>query len=250
MSVLATIQKQIAAAKKDLRDYRPPAVDWSARANDAADLFVPWLLKIAPELKTYVQDVLNAPTLIRSMWATFRTTVNLPTSGLAEFERLLALDEVLRESVTGETVSNVVTRYLLEHATPLELDKNSRSDYPDVYIATPDYYRDLPSFTRKATGKQAAIYGAALKGKAKRPVRVPDGLEIKTCRDRVAVDCHFPHAGLHLVVLFAESNRDYAVTDILLAFLNLADYREAKRNTAATTVKYSFGGTQFVSVLK
>lgn len=90
-------------------------------------------------------------------------------------------------------------------------------------------------------------YGVALKGN--RPVRVPDGLEIKTCRDRIAVDCHHPHAGLHLALIFSEVSRIFPVNDVRIAFLRSKDYREAQRNTTATTVKYSFGGERFVSLL-
>ena len=92
-------------------------------------------------------------------------------------------------------------------------------------------------------------YGAAVKGRQKRPVRVPDGLEIKTCRERIAVDCHHPHAGLHLVLLFTEAARLFAVEDVRIAFLRAGDYRESERNTTATTVKYSFNGDYFVSLL-
>lgn len=88
-----------------------------------------------------------------------------------------------------------------------------------------------------------------MKGKQKRPVRVPDGLEIKTCRDRLAVDCHHPHAGLHLVLVFAEAARIFAVKDVCVAFLRSSAYRESERNTTATTVKYSFNGDRFVSLL-
>jgi hypothetical protein len=107
----------------------------------------------------------------------------------------------------------------------------------------------LPTFKRKRSTTTADEYGAALKGKEKRPVRVPDGLEIKTCRERIAVDCHHPHAGLHLVLVFTEVSRLFTVNDIRVAFLRAADYRESERNTTATTVKYSFGGDRFVSLL-
>jgi hypothetical protein len=88
-----------------------------------------------------------------------------------------------------------------------------------------------------------------VKRKQQRPVRVPDGLEIKTCRKLIAVDCHHPHAGLHLVLLFTEKARMFPVNDVRVASLRSSDYRESERNTTATTVKYSFDGERFISLL-
>jgi hypothetical protein len=59
-----------------------------------------------------------------------------------------------------------------------------------------------------------------------------------------------PHAGLHLVVLFSEASKIFTVDDVRVAFLRASDYRESERNTTATTVKYSFNGDRFVSVLR
>lgn len=245
---LATIQTQIKGAEADLRSYRPESVDWNKRALATAETLVPWLIESVPALKDYVQDVLNAPTMLRSMWKTIRKHVDLPNEQMEAFDRQLTLDDVLRESVTGEVVSNIVTKYLLEHFPQNALKSNGRSDYPDVYNSTLDYSA-LPAFKKKKKASEEDEFGAALKGAAKRPVRVPDGLEIKTCRDRVAVDCHHPHAGLHLVLLFTEVTRIFTVNDIRVAFLKRGDYHESERNTTATTVKYSFNGDRFVSLL-
>ena len=223
-------------------------MDWHARALATADILIPWLIQVAPALKAYVQDVLNAPALLRSLWAAIRRHVNLPKEQIEEFDRQLALDDVLRESVTGEVVSNVVSKYLTEHHPGAALRSNGRSDYPDLYLATLDYSA-LPQFQRRRRVTAEDEYGAAVKGRQKRPVRVPDGLEIKTCRERIAVDCHHPHAGLHLVLLFTEAARLFAVEDVRIAFLRAGDYRESERNTTATTVKYSFNGDYFVSLL-
>lgn len=248
MDVVATVRSQIKAAKKDLHNYRPNSVDWYGRAFAVADLLIPWLVQAVPGMKNYVQDVLNAPAVLRSMWTTIRQHVDLPKEQILAFDRQLSLDDVLRESVTGEVVSNIVTRYLLEHHPDSALKSNGRSDYPDIYSSAVDYSA-LPEFKRKKKITAADAYGAAVKGKAKRPVRVPDGLEIKTCRDRIAVDCHHPHAGLHLVLLFTETKRMFTVNDVRIAFLRSSDYRESERNTTATTVKYSFNGDRFVSLL-
>ena len=248
MDVLGTIKSQIKAAEADLRTYRPESMDWNKRAETTAEKLVPWLIEVTPGMKSYVQDVLNAPGMLRSMWVTIRQHTDLPREQLEAFDRQLALDDVLRESVTGEIISNVVTKYLLEHHPASALKSNGRSDYPDLFMTTLDY-SGLPQFVKKKKVTAEDQYGAAVKGKQKRPVRVPDGLEVKTCRKRIAVDCHHPHAGLHLVLLFTETARMFTVNDVRVAFLRQADYREPKRNTTATTFKYSFNGDRFVSIL-
>ncbi len=175
---LATIKTQIKDAEADLGSYRPESVDWNERAVATAETLVPWLVEAVPALKNYVQDVLNAPAMLRSMWKTIRDHVELPKEQIEAFDRQLTLDDVLRESVTGEVVSNIVTKYLLEHFPKKALKSNGRSDYPDVYNSTLDYSA-LPAFKKKKKASEEDEFGAALKGAAKRPVRVPDGLEIK-----------------------------------------------------------------------
>lgn len=170
--------------------------------------------------------------------------MNLPVEKIEAFDHQLSLDDVLRESVTGEVVSRVVTKFLTDHKT--DLRSNGRSDYPDLYLGLLDY-SGLAQFRRKNTIGEIE-YGAALKSSEKRPVRIPDGLEIKTCRNQIHVDCHHHHVGLHLVVIFGETARFFTVTDLRIAFLRFEDYHESSRNTSATTVKYSFKGHRFVSL--
>ena len=100
IGVLATITSQIETAADDLRVYRPLTMDWKNRSLATAGILIPWLLEAAPGMKNYVQDVLNAPTLLRSMWAKIRAHVGLPREQMEAFDRQLTLDDVLRESVT------------------------------------------------------------------------------------------------------------------------------------------------------
>ena len=232
-------------------------MNWSTRVTDSAEKLVPWLENIANNLKNHAQDVFNAPLLLRSMWQSLKPHVAAPNEQIEAFERQLAFDDMLRSSVTGEVasvtgdvVSGVVTRYLIKHYPTGSLKSNGRSDYPDIYDSVADYSL-LPAFKKIRAKSDENVYGASLKNKkAPRPVRVPDGLEIKTCKTRVQVDCHHPHIGLHLVVLYEISHRMFTVIDIRVAFLSVSDYREAARNTTATTVKYTFGGERFVSILR
>jgi hypothetical protein len=51
------------------------------------------------------------------------------------------------------------------------------------------------------------------------------------------------------MLAFDESSGRTVVSDVLAAFLRLADYRISKRRTEATTVKASFSRAPFVSLL-
>jgi hypothetical protein len=81
---------------------------------------------------------------------------------------------VLLGYVGGDVVSKIVEKYLINQYPEGSLESNGASDYPDLFFRSDDYSQ-LPAFTR---GK-GQTYGAATKGKAKRPVRIPDGLESK-----------------------------------------------------------------------
>jgi hypothetical protein len=181
------------------------------------------------------------------MWIEIKNHIDLPKEQIESFDRQLEFDDVLRISISGEVVSTIVSKFLVDNFPQNVLKSNGRSDYPDLYLGDIDY-SFLPVFQR--IKKREDEYGAAMKGSDKRPVRIPDGLEIKTCRGRIAVDCHHPHAGLHLVLLFGETDSMFSVDDVRVAFLRQIDYRESERNTTATTVKYSFSGEHFVSILE
>jgi hypothetical protein len=132
-------------------------------------------------------------------------------------DRELEREAVLLAVIGGDIMSKVVEKFIIDNFPRAEIQSNGRSDYPDLYFKSRSY-EGLPLFARiKDKSKE---YGAALKGKAKRPVRVPDGLEVKTCKGRFAVDCHYAHVGLHLAVLFRGQRGSIEVLDILAAFRN------------------------------
>jgi hypothetical protein len=90
--LLARIAAHIAGARADLEAYRPATAGWFDRATLSANALIPWLVTGAPALKTYVEQVLNAPVELRKMWATIRPPVDLPSDALAAFDRQLELD--------------------------------------------------------------------------------------------------------------------------------------------------------------
>ena len=133
----------------------------------------------------------------------------------------------------------------MERSTDWTLESNGASDYPDLFIRDNDYSM-LPKFQRGAT----QVYGAALKGKSLRPLRVPDGLEIKTCKGSFAVDCHHAHAGLHLVELFNKARMLFRVDDIQIEFMRHDFYRITVPASPTTTLKASFNGQNYKSILR
>ncbi|QDU53879.1 hypothetical protein Pan181_00570 [Aeoliella mucimassa] len=245
MTPLATVLAQVENAKAELDNYPPVDFDWYSRCIKTVNTTVPWLVGVGPLLKQYVEEVLNSPTLVRDTWTKIRSTANdsIPLGLIDIIDRELDREKVLLDQVGGDIVSKVVEQFLIEHFEEGCLESNGKSDYPDLFLRSRSY-EGLPKFTRGSKN-----YGAALKGNRARPVRVPDGLEIKTCRNRFAVDCHYPHTGLHLAVVFKEEKVLLEVTDIKIAFMRVSDYRISKRSTKATTDKASFNGSNFVSVL-
>jgi hypothetical protein len=205
------------------------------------DELVPWLESEATSLKARVEGVMNAPLLLRRDWDEARS--RLGKSEAERLQKLLDLEMVLLKSVPGDLVSNIVVTHLTDKYPKPTLAFNGKNDYPDIFLKDRDY-SFLPVRTRSQTE-----YGAAIKGKERRPVRIPDGLEVKTCRNVARVDCHHAHIGLHLLVVYSERNKLCQVSDVLLAFLSQADYKESQRRTPATTAKQSFGSKKFVSLL-
>lgn len=136
-----------------------------------------------------------------------------------------------------------MTGHLLARYSGLALAGNSKSDYPDLFIKTYDYSK-LPVRSRNDQE-----IGVAVRGKDRKPVRVPDGLEIKTSRDNANIDCHYPHVGLHLMVSFITTGERVIVDDVLAAFLRHDDYRITVPRTKATTLKASFSRAPFISLL-
>lgn len=242
LGALQRILEQAKAAKAELDAYAPPGFGWYGRSIETVKTLVPWLVREAPGLRNYVEDVLNSPRLLREAWASVRPQINA-LADVARIDELLNREAVLLEFVVGDTVSVVVTGYLIARCPGGALAGNSKSDYPDLFIKSYDYSK-LPARTR--TDQEI---GAALRGKERRPVRVPDGLEIKTSRDNASIDCHYPHVGLHLMLSFITSGQRVVVDDVLVAFLRHDDYRITVPKTRATTLKASFSRAPFISLL-
>jgi len=241
-TAIAHVLGQVKAAKAELDGYAPAGFGWYKRATTAVNELVPWLIREAPGLRLYVEEVLNSPALLRSAWASLKSQIDAPGE-VARIDELLAREGVLLAFVAGDTVSTVVTGYLLSRYPGNALAGNSKSDYPDIFVKTYDYSK-LPVRTR-----DDKEIGAAIRGKEKKPVRVPDGLEIKTSRDNANIDCHYPHVGLHLMLSFQTTGATVVVDDVLVAFLRNADYRITVTKTKATTLKASFSRAPFVSLL-
>lgn len=240
--VLPRILAQVEAAKLELDRYAPAGFGWHSRAVATVKTLVPWLVRESPRLRLYVEEVLNSPSLLREAWAGLRTQIDLPAE-VARIDELLEHESVLLKFVAGDTVSIVVTGHLLAQYPGNGLAGNSKSDYPDVFIRAHDYSK-LPVRTR-----DDEEIGAAVRGKERRPVRVPDGLEIKTSRNGANIDCHYPHVGLHLMLSFITTGKRIVVDDVLAAFLRESDYRITVPKTKATTLKASFSRAPFISLL-
>ncbi|QYU67647.1 hypothetical protein J4558_22525 [Leptolyngbya sp. 15MV] len=109
---LSRILSQVEAAKPELDAYAPAGFGWHGRAVAAVNTLVPWLVKEAPGLRLYVEEVLNSPALLREAWAALKSQVDAPGE-VARIDELLKHEQVLLDFVAGDTVSIVVTGHLL-----------------------------------------------------------------------------------------------------------------------------------------
>jgi hypothetical protein len=239
---LSVIRGQIDAARDELREYAPAAMDWHERCLATADRVIPWLTKFSPELLGFCEEVYNAPEKVRDLWTKYKAD-NGAGKGAEDIDLFLAREQVLIKEIAGDVVSRVMTDYMIADGVGKLLASNGKSDYPDLYFTDLDY-SGLSRFDRK----EKREYGAALKGEKRKPVRVPDGVEIKTCRNSFHVDCHYAHMGLHVALFYIEKNGKAKMCDLTAAFLRRGDYRISQINTGTTTVKASFGSKQFVSL--
>lgn len=247
--LLRHILRQVDLAKAELKAYPPQEFDWHRRARSTVTLLVPWLQDNVDGLKAYVEHVMNSPHDAREYAAQILSAV----SGLKSNKALLQLSHDLRSSLESESlliseaggsvVSKLIESFLIKNSAEWTFESNGASDYPDLFLRNLDYAA-LPVFRREAN----MIYGASVKGKQRRPVRIPDGLEIKTCKGNFAVDCHHAHAGLHLVLLFTKTQSQFQVNDIRVGFLRHESYRITKPASPTTTLKASFNGDDFVSL--
>ena len=242
------IRDQISAARPDLERCRPDTVDWFARATATAESVMPWLCDIAADACGFCEEVYNAPERLRRAWGALKSETPLGAAG-DRVDFLLAREQVLLNEIAGDVVSRVLTDYLKGDGGGRLLRANGHSDYPDLFL-TDRSYSELPKHVR-SKGRKGwnEDRWAALKGSPPRPVRVPDGLEIKTCRNSFRVDCHYGHMGLHVALFYTEQNGTARVHDLLAAFLRPGDYSVSRINTGATTTKHSFGPARFVSLL-
>jgi hypothetical protein len=251
---LKHVLKQVQEATPELSSTPPTSVDWSNRATKTCHLLVPWLEAHSRDLANYLTGVMNSPHDVREsakllidrfLSETARRQSSADSKLLTRLRSSLDYEELLISEAGGMVVSKLIERFLIEKSVRWKLESNGASDYPDLFLRDNDYSL-LPKFQRGT--KQ--VYGAAIKGKSHRPVRVPDGLEVKTCKGPFAVDCHHAHAGLHLVVLFSRAKNQFRVNDIQVAFMRSELYRITVPASPTTTLKASFNRQPFVSILQ
>lgn len=241
MTALDTIRSQLKEAKPFLDVYAPKTMGWYERCLKTTNDVIPWLCDISVELCGFCEDVYNSPKRLRETWEKIKNSHDLGELGL-RMQADLDSEDVLLSEIAGDVVSRVMSDFMIDRYPGGILTTNGKSDFPDLYLQSYDY-SGLQKF------KRGDEYGAALKGKDFRPVRIPDGVEIKTCRNNFHVDCHHCHVGLHVLLYYEEEKGVARMTNLWAAFLQERDYRICNINTGATTRKASFGPERFVSLL-
>lgn len=212
-------------------------MDWYQRCLDAVETLFPWLQRVAAGLRLEIDAILESPQRVRAAWERIKREADIPEQLQTEMDQFLERESFLVQRPSGALISKIIERYLIDGYPEQALKSNGASDYPDLYVSDFDY-----SFLTPHT-RSADSYAASLKGG--RPVRIPDGIEIKTIVGRGGIDCHYPHVGLHLIVILdrGEGATPMPVTDIRLGFARHGTYRITTPRTKATTLKASFNAT-------
>lgn len=227
--------------------------DWPSRVNDTLNLLIPRLPAIAVHLKREVPLRLNSAARVLKLVRDGKSILDVPHgnnirsskvgSWLADLETAATNAASLVNNIDSQHVSAEVQRQILSAGCLGDIaQRNGGSLYPDLYITGRDY-----SMLPPQSGKKK-IDGPCLR--KHNPSNVPDGCELKCNQgERVKVDAHAPHAGIHLGVTWDLQNDVLQVNGFWVAYVRIADCRESGRNVVATTVKFSFGHDLFISAL-
>jgi len=260
--VLTHVYSQLnsGTAVAELRSLGPAGFDWNTRVKNTTDTLVPRFVEIASDLRENCVKLFNcsidlADELRRSIpEQTLNYLKDKDVSLADEFElwvnkcrQLGTLSARGVENLQSQQVSAEIQRYLLSKKGLGDIIKsNGKSIYPDLIMSDYDY-SFLPFQSRKSP-----IHGPCLRNKKNpKPSNVPDGFEIKTNKfDKVRVDAHGAHAGLHLAFTWNLKDAKVNILDIWIAYIRIADHTISDGTVDVTTKKRSFGHVPFISIIR
>lgn len=226
--------------------------DWVARTEATLDRIIPELPALAKMIVKLVPARFNSANTAMQMLDERANDFDASPDSKRWFENLRQAVESsasLISHLESQQISAEIQRVIVsESAFGSIVYPNGNSIYPDLILKGHEYDK-LPFQTRGK--KSGPIIGPCVQGKVKpRPSNVPDGCEIKTNRgNRIRVDAHAPHPGLHLGVTWDKDNRSgVQINGVWAAYVRISDHKESARNSKTTTVKYSFGHSLFVEV--
>ena len=237
-------------AQKELRSLGPNGVDWVKRTRHTLNTLIPRLPDLAKKITTTIPAKFNHSYHILKYLEEGRQHFDLikkTHGGLYDWYTTLCEKAAIAPSLILQLESQQISAEIQRLIVSLDglgdlVTKNGGSLYPDL-VPVKETYDFLPQQSRTK-----AVSGPCLRGKL--PSNIPDGCEIKTNRgDRIRVDAHGAHPGLHLGVTWDFKDDLVTVTGVWAGYIRIADHRECKRNVSVTTVKYSFGHNLFISLL-
>lgn len=235
-------------AQQELRDMASRGFDWVSRTRTTLDTVLPELPRLATRLRDEVPRQMNAPVhVLKKLRAGASRHPELQRGPLGAWYTDICESATASEAVVGhlesQQVSSAIQRFIISASGIGSLvEKNGASIYPDLLLKA-HRYDGLPRQTRANP-----IDGPCLRGD--KASNVPDGAEIKTNQgNRIKVDAHGAHPGLHLGVTWDFNDGEVVVTGVWAGYVRIADHRESGRNVSTTTVKYSFGHDLFQSLL-
>lgn len=246
--------------REELSNYGPSGFDWNDRVREAASIFLPLLVNLAPVLAsqsvapfnfaTELNDYLRGNETERVLSSILDRSPQSKEAAVHWIEQCRQLAQGASRAVANvesQQISAEVRRFLLsdDELGSIAVD-NGNSIYPDLLLADFDY--SFLSFQSRSN----PIHGPCLRNRRKpRPSNVPDGCEIKTNQsDKLKVDAHGAHPGLHLGITWGFDGPRVTVYDVWVAYIRESDYTISNGRVDVTTKKRSFGHAPFISLLR
>lgn len=260
--VTAHINEQLNSeeAISELRSLGPTGYDWNPRVREAVSVFLPQLVKVAPNIIDECLLPFNSSIEIRDSLCDGifdKAYIRFAERDAKEALSYKVLLEKCRElgrqasravaNIESQQISAEVKRFLLsERGVGSIVKETGGSIYPDLILAGSDY-SFLPFQKR-----DKPISGPCRKNpRDPVPSNVPDGCEIKTNQStKIKVDAHGAHPGLHLGITWGMVDNKVKIHDIWLAYIRIKDYSISDGNVDVTTKKRSFGHDPFISLIR
>jgi hypothetical protein len=215
---LDDVLTRIEVARPELESLSPDDVNWFQRAREFAIDVVPWLDEVSSDLASHLDEEIYLQRDVLRRWSNSDGEL----SGIrfrASLDRNCDFEGATPNFIGEDVVNDAAKRFLVERHPQQRLVMNHACDYPGLFMGDNDDYWDLPETVDPSSCRIVPFLGPNDFPKA-----VPDGLEVRTCRERFDLHCRYPYLGLYLVLVLTEKDHTAVVRDFSLDFMSASDF--------------------------